>query len=229
MVNIYGVKLLDDLRFLELKGLVSAYLPDDSSIKASEFKHTVNAQRQILGELLVRAVICSNFGLANERILFDYTEHKKPFLKNHSNIHFNISHSGDWVVCALSAWEVGIDVEKIREINFNIARRFFSVEEVKQLFALPKKLQLDYFFDLWTLKESYLKTLGTGLTKPLSSFTVYYNNRNIVLHEGNNPVEVFLKKYRIDNKHKLSACSFEDDFVDGMERLFIVDLLRMIE
>jgi 4'-phosphopantetheinyl transferase len=162
---------LDDLRFLELKGLVSAYLPDDSSKKASKFKHPVNAQRQIIGELLVRAVICNSFGLANDENLFRYSEHKKPSLKNHNNIHFNISHSGDWVVCAVSAKEVGIDVEKIRETNFKIARRFFSNDEVKHLFALPKNQQLEYFFDLWTLKESYLKMLGSGLTKPLSSFT----------------------------------------------------------
>ncbi len=229
MVNIYGVKVLDDLRFLELRGLISAYLPDESSIKASAFKHSVNAQRKIIGELLVRAVICSNFSLANEKILFQYSEYRKPFLKNHSNIHFNISHSGDWVVCALSAREVGIDVEKIRDLDFNIARRFFSVEEVKQLFAMPKELQLNYFFDLWTLKESYLKALGTGLTKPLSSFIVKFDKGNIVLHEGNHPVEVFFKKYRIDNKHKLSACSYEDSFIERMEIFFIDDLLRMIE
>jgi 4'-phosphopantetheinyl transferase len=229
MVNIYGVKLLDDLRFLELKGLVSAYLPDDSSKKASKFKHPVNAQRQIIGELLVRAVICNNFGLANDEILFRYSEHKKPSLKNHNNIHFNISHSGDWVVCAVSAKEVGIDVEKIRETNFNIARRFFSNDEVKHLFALPKNQQLEYFFDLWTLKESYLKTLGTGLTKPLSSFTVKDDSKNIELYEHNQRVEVFLKKYRIDKKHKLSACGYENKFAGEMERLFIDDLLRMVQ
>lgn len=228
MVQIYGVKLLDDLRFLELKGLVSAYLPDDSSIKASKFKHAINAQRQIIGELLTRAAICNTFGLINRDILFQYNEYKKPFLSGQSNIHFNISHSGTWVVCALSKKEVGVDVERIREINFNIARRFFSVEEVEQLFALPKNLQLNYFFDLWTLKESYLKALGTGLTKPLSSFTVKEDQGNVELFEGNQQVEVFLKKYNIDNKHKLSACAFEDDFVEQMECLFIDDLLRMI-
>jgi 4'-phosphopantetheinyl transferase len=229
MVKIYGVKLLDELRFLELKGLVSAYLPDDSSKKASSFKHPVGAQRQIIGELLVRAALCNNFNLVNKDIVFRYTEHKKPLLKNHKDIHFNISHSGEWVVCALSLMDVGVDVEKIREINFNIARRFFSETEVKNLFDLPKKNQIKYFFDLWTLKESYLKTLGTGLTKPLSSFTVSKVDGEIVLFEDDRPVQVFLRKYNIDAKHKLSVCSYEDSFCEEIEHLFIDDLLRMIK
>ena len=229
MVNIYGVKLLDNIRFLELKGLISAYLPDDSAKKAARFKHDVNAQRKIIGELLVRATLCKTFNLDNKSISFDYSEKKKPFLKDRNSIHFNISHSGDWVVCAVAEKEVGIDVEKIHKINLNIARRFFAPEEVKHLFELPEKAQFDYFFDLWTLKESYLKALGTGLTKPLSSFTVSQENGNLMLYEEGKVVNVFLKKYTIDNYHKLSACAFDSDFAEQMELLFIDDLLRMIE
>ena len=229
MVNIYGVKLLDELRFLEIKGLVSAYLPDDSSKKASSFKHAVDAQRQIIGELLARATLSSTFKLANSDIRFQYSEHKKPYLENQRDMYFNISHSGEWVVCALSRKEVGVDVEKIRKINFNIARRFFSADEVGHLFSLPEKQQLDYFFDLWTLKESYLKTLGTGLTKPLSSFTVSEEFGVPKLHEGGKGLDVYLKKYNLDSRHKLSACAFEGDFCENIERLFIDDLLRMIE
>jgi 4'-phosphopantetheinyl transferase len=220
---------LDELRFLELKGLFSAYLPKGTSKKASTYKYPADAQRQIIGELLVRAALCSNFDISNEEILFLYSEHDKPYLKNQDNIYFNISHSGDWVVCALSLKEVGVDVEKIRKINFNIARRFFSDVEVKHLFELPEKHQINYFFDLWTLKESYLKALGTGLTKPLGSFTVISDSRGVALFEDKQQVEVFLKKFNIDNEHKLSVCSYEDIFCEDMEHLFIDDLLRMIK
>jgi 4'-phosphopantetheinyl transferase len=229
MVNIYGVKLLDDLRFLELKGLISAYLPEDSAKKASKFNHAIDAQRQIVGELLVRATICKTFNLDSRAICFSYSEKKKPFLKDRDGIHFNISHSGDWIVCAIAESEVGIDVEKIRKINLNIARRFFSTKEVGHLFKLPEKAQLDYFFDLWTLKESYLKALGTGLTRPLNSFTVSQENGNFRLYEEGKAINVFLHKFAIDNHHKLSACAFDGDFAERMEILFIDDLLRMIE
>ena len=229
MVNIYGVKLLDDLRFLELKGLISAYLPDDSAKKASKFNHAIDAQRQIVGELLVRATICKTFNLDSRAICFSYSEKKKPFLKDSDGIHFNISHSGDWIVCAIAENEVGIDVEKIRKINLNIARRFFSTKEVGHLFKLPEKAQLDYFFDLWTLKESYLKFLGTGLTKSLNSFTVSEEDGALQLHDDGEAVNVFLQKFAIDKNHKLSVCAFEDDFSKRMELLFIDDLLMMIE
>ena len=229
MVNIYVVKLLDEISFLELKGVISAYLPDGSSKKTSRYKFAIDAQRQIIGEVLVRAALCNKFNIDNQDINFEYSSKKKPFLPDRKDIHFNISHSGEWVVCAISEKEVGIDVEKIRKINFNIARRFFSTIEVDQLFSLPEKAQLNYFFDLWTLKESYLKALGTGLTKPLSSFTVSESQGTIKLFEGKGQVEVFLKKYNLDKNHKLSVCSFESNFSESIERLFVDDLLRMIE
>jgi len=229
MVELYGVKLLDETRFIEMKSLLCAHLPDGSTKKAARFRFSAGVQRQIFGELMVRSILCSKYGYQNHQIHFEYSKNGKPLLNGSKNIHFNISHSGDWVVCAFSGEQVGVDVEKVRNINFNIARRFYSEEEVATLFSLPENEQTDFFFDLWTLKESYLKALGTGLTKSLSSFTVKLAESDISLYDGDKKMAVSLEKIRLDKNHKLAVCGYEDKLPDYLERLFIDDLLSMIQ
>jgi 4'-phosphopantetheinyl transferase len=229
MVELYGVKLLDETRFIEMKNLLCAHLPDGSTKKAARFRFSAGVQRQIFGELMVRSILCAKYGYQNNQIHFEYSKNGKPLLNRSNNIHFNISHSGDWVVCAFSALQVGVDVEKVRNINFDIARRFYSDEEIALLFSLPENEQTEFFFDLWTLKESYLKALGTGLTKPLSSFTVKVVENNISLYDGNEKMAVSLEKIRLDKNHKLAVCGYESELPDYLEKLFIDDLLSMLQ
>ncbi len=100
----------------------------------------------------------------------------KPYLKNEGNIHFNVSHSGSWAVGAVDSFPVGIDVERIRPVNLEIAERFFAWQEYEELLKKDYPERLDYFFELWTLKESYIKAVGRGLSVPLGSFSVLPGN-----------------------------------------------------
>lgn len=88
--------------------------------------------------------------------------------------HFNVSHTPGMVVVALSDDpDVGVDVEAASRASdaLKIADRFFSPDEVRDLRALPEAQQRDRFFDLWTLKESYIKARGMGLAISLSRFS----------------------------------------------------------
>ena len=87
---------------------------------------------------------------------------------------FNVSHSGDHLVVAVACIpELGVDVEQVapRRHLMRIARRHFSGPEYQALLALPAQAQLSRFFDLWTLKEAYIKARGMGLALPLDSFS----------------------------------------------------------
>lgn len=96
----------------------------------------------------------------------------KPYLKDHRHIHFSVSHSGVWAVCAVSDENVGVDVELPR-CNMNVAKRCFRPEEIEGLEALDRYHQSDALNRLWTAKEAFLKMLGKGLTLPPDSFTVH--------------------------------------------------------
>lgn len=96
----------------------------------------------------------------------------KPFLPQHPAFHFNRSHSKKWVVLAVGAIELGIDLEKISYARDHIIRRYFHPIERQILGSLPVSQRITSFYEWWVLKESYLKAIGTGLSQPLSTFAV---------------------------------------------------------
>ena len=90
----------------------------------------------------------------------------KPVFLEHQEIHSNLSHSGNYVVCAVSQCEVGVDIEGNRSVRTSIENRFFSEEECRWVCeADGEKLHNERFFRLWTLKEAYSKMTGEGISK----------------------------------------------------------------
>lgn len=88
-----------------------------------------------------------------------------------SPLFFNLSHTRGVVACAIGHWPLlGIDVERAdRGLSSDeIARRNFCREEVEALRSCDAALQRYRFCELWTLKESYLKATGAGLSGSLS-------------------------------------------------------------
>lgn len=93
----------------------------------------------------------------------------KPFLKNASDLHYSISHSGDYWVCAVAGQPLGVDIERHHPVPFQkIARRFFHPDEIVYL----EKAGETGFFALWTAKESYVKYTGQGVGHHFSDFCV---------------------------------------------------------
>ncbi len=98
----------------------------------------------------------------------------KPYLKtqdcwNNAPLYFNISHSGNYVVCAISGQEVGIDIQEHRELDYMVtAKRFFSMEELSFLEETAHQKRLELFYRLWTRKEAYGKMLGEGVASVLN-------------------------------------------------------------
>ena len=93
----------------------------------------------------------------------------KPIFKDYPDIHFNISHSGKYVVCAVADTPVGVDIEGSRPIKGAVAKRFYSDEENEWVSAAETpSLQEQRFFRLWTLKEAYAKATGEGIALSIS-------------------------------------------------------------
>ena len=98
---------------------------------------------------------------------FAYTELGKPYFINIPGVHFSISHSGEMAMVAVSDREVGADIQEWRELKSDIAGRFFHPEEKAHLEKLSASESEKAFFELWCLKESYIKFTGKGLTQAL--------------------------------------------------------------
>ncbi len=106
---------------------------------------------------------------------FQFSAHGKPSIGRPAGLpwEFNVSHTRGLVVCAVSRdHEIGVDVERCdhKLDHLGLARRFFHASETAILQDLPREAQRETFFQIWTLKEAYLKACGTGLSTPLDSF-----------------------------------------------------------
>lgn len=118
-----------------------------------------------------RKILCGFY--LNEKPLevrFGKNEHKKPWLPENQDLHFNISHSGDWVVFLFSSSPCGIDIEKIkRDFDFEgMMPSVFHPREIDWINGQNDRNRA--FFKLWTIKESLLKAQGTGLINDLNQW-----------------------------------------------------------
>ncbi len=227
MIEVYAIKILPENEFLKLKNKFLSLLPSEVNQMMQKFRMVNVLQRSLFGELMTRQILADKLKRETNSFIFNKMEKGKPYLEGNP-VYFNISHSGEWVVAAFcNSVEVGIDVEKIKKVNFEIAERFFSKKEKMELFAKTGDEKLRYFFDLWTLKESYLKLLGKGLTKPLNTFTVTGNNGKFLLLNDNDEVRnVCFKQYGIEKNYKISVCSYANEFQDGIKIVYAEDLLK---
>ena len=137
--------------------------------KVLSYKQNGDKVRSIAADLLLRFAYKEH---DSERDMPEivYNNHGKPYFKGENVPYFNLSHSHDYVVCALSDRENGIDIEKIRPGRLRLANRFFHEEEQRYLADLQVG-QEETFFKIWCLKESFVKYTGNGLGQGLASFS----------------------------------------------------------
>lgn len=90
----------------------------------------------------------------------------KPVLTDYPELYFNLSHSGDWAVCAMSTVPVGVDLQENRHIMLSIARKFAPSEQT-WLESVPEAERSAALCWLWSLKEAFCKCTGDGLSLPL--------------------------------------------------------------
>jgi 4'-phosphopantetheinyl transferase len=118
---------------------------------------------------------------------------------------------------------VGVDVERVRPFDMDLAERFFTPQENAFLRSAPEAERQLRFFDLWTLKESFLKAVGCGLAAPLNSFSVLPEGADFRL-EAEGYAGYRLQRLPFDPGYRLSLCSLQRDFSPEVAYLPAPDL-----
>ncbi|WP_180287182.1 4'-phosphopantetheinyl transferase superfamily protein [Paenibacillus sp. LK1] len=188
--------------------LFLSYVSEERRGQAARFVHQVDAYRSVLGEVLTRVTLSKLTSLRPGELSFTRNKYGKPSLSlsNDADVQFNVSHSGNWIALISGGdADLGVDVEKISPIDMKIAERFFSITESGFLAAEPAEMQLETFYRLWTLKESYIKAVGMGLSMPLDSFSMI-RNADGNWHSPEAAAYPFLS-LRLDHGHMIAACS----------------------
>lgn len=198
---------ISKLTMSEYCGSLDNIISTRAKEKIGSFKFISDRKRTLCGELLVRYMIANKKQVANKDIVLDVASNGKPYCKSFPEIHFNISHSGDWVICAICDSPIGVDIEKIGRADLQIARRFFAEYEYQQLLNQETNRN-ELFYKLWTLKESYMKYTGKGLMIPLNSFEFDFTDCNIRLRIPEKNMLHF-KSVKVFKDYYLAVCSEE--------------------
>jgi len=200
-------------------------LSEDECERAQRLKIEEKKQQFVITRGVLRKFLSNCLNTMPEEINIFYGEHNKPYLKqqcNNQTIEFNISHSGNYALIALTLEnKVGIDIEKVNyEIDYqSLSKRFFSEKEKEELLILDRDKQLDAFYRAWVRKESFIKATGKGIAFGLDQFSVALNknikNRiEIISSDLINEQWYCYDLMNVDNyKTALTTCSKETDII----------------
>ena len=179
-------------------------LPKSMHDKALRYRRDRDAFNFVLGKLMLKKGL-EEMGLDNDLEKIQFNKNGKPFL---GNVFFNITHSENLVVCAITQdGEIGIDVEKEKEIELSNFENSFTAKEWRKIKEHPFSLKKFYWY--WVRKESIIKALGVNLSflnqielDAENDFFLFSKNKN---KEKNQ--KWFLKNLDFGNEYFFAICS----------------------
>lgn len=178
---------------------------------AAKIKNEKARVRSLAAGLLLHAGLCEYLQLpAKETPPFQTACGKwgKPFLADHPDVHFNLSHSGEYVCCAVAEREVGVDIQQHQDMREGraerIAERFFTEADCRLLEDCQKEEQRGMFFRIWSVRESYIKFTGKGMGQGLDSFEINWDEK--LIYEQGKPAACF-EEYTQMEGYSLCVCA----------------------
>lgn len=187
--------VLDD-KFMEI-------IPKFKRSKIKQMRKEIDKQRSLLSNALSCWILSLKLQKSINELEFYCNDYGKLFLKN-EEYHFNISHSGSWICVVIDNQPLGVDIEKITNIDLTIAKRFFTYEENTYIDNSLDKFKA--FFEIWTLKESYIKTIGTGFFLNLNSFSIIKNDEDFICKHQGQIDDYYFYQYAIEG-YVIAVCS----------------------
>jgi len=175
---------------------------------------TASGKLQSLGAGLVLNKILEQFGLNPSETVLEYGENQKPYIPHCSQLHFNLTHSGDYAAGVWAYSPVGIDIEQVGSNGEEVARRFFHERELRWLEGLSSEAERSQgFFRMWVLKESFLKATGLGVRLPLNAFEIRIEDEDIHVKQKVNENTYYFKEFELEGCR--GAVCAEDPEVRG--------------
>lgn len=196
-------------------------LLDDDRRERTERMRNEAGQRLSAGAGLLLKAALSHSGAENVSIIRG--DNGKPYLEGRDDLFFNLSHSGDMVICAIAPCEVGCDVEHKRPAVSRIASRYYTQEE--QIFV---SLAPDNFFRMWTLKESFLKVTGKGLALGLKDFSINVSDTGISVSQSVDGRAYSFKEYFGIDGYFCSVCAADMGGSSFEENVISCDIKKLI-
>lgn len=180
--------------------------------KTMKYKHADDRKRSLGAGILLQNIL-PRFGASPDHI-FCGTDGKPQA----DGICFNLSHSGDLVICATSNKQVGCDIEMIQKAPRHVAERFFCSKELTYLESCTEDLRDQEFFRIWTMKESYMKMTGEGMRLALNRFAIVFDTDKISVQRDGANTDCTIHEYAVAG-YQVSVCAQEHEFADHIEHI----------
>ncbi len=189
MITVYLAEISDLFEQKNFENIIKTNNLDNEIGKST--KHNIHH----VGGILLRNYMLREIGIAEKNMIFDINQNGKPYLKSNPDIKFSISHSENYVMCGISDFEIGVDIEIIRPNKDNnsnlikISERWFGNGEKKSLLK-SNDIQKE-FYRLWTRKESLFKLGIYAKNAPSNTYdsiisNYYFYEFQIMDNIGNN-------------------------------------------
>jgi 4'-phosphopantetheinyl transferase len=205
IVDVWKINISSNLSILD--DFLSIMRPDEIA-RANKYFHIKDKNRFIVSRGGLRNILGKYLNQFPASIEFVIGENKKPYVVNPGkiNVHYNISHSGDWILFAISNSAIGTDVEFVNhDFNYDeIIDDNFSIDEVKYI---KQGIPAESFFMLWTRKESLTKATGKGLDENIKSIPclegVHFAESTIISSQS----DLFVSSFKINEQYVASIAT----------------------
>lgn len=198
----------------ELFACLCSLLDSDRLKKVRTLQNKKERLRSIYAGLLLRHTFLKE-GYGEElwqQIEISKGCYGKPYMSNCKNFFYSLSHSGEWVICAVDDREIGADIQEVGELKMAVAKRFYSDNEYDRLlkYETDKNKQTAEVYRMWAAKESCVKLTGRGIGAGISMYVTNSDYTHIMDREKNSRFTI--KLYEEIPGYIICACSRRASF-----------------
>lgn len=229
MIRLYYMNLSSDCSQEQSLALYDN-LTKERKGRIDRLRNRQSAAKQIQAGALLQWVLSKETGIGRKELCFQYGKQGKPILDYETMarqgcickpLSFNLSHSGDYAVVAVSDREVGVDIEYKKKNALLVAKRCFTEREYKTILEAGDAQEQELcFLQYWTLKEAYIKHSGKGLSTPLNSFEIVRQTDRLFFTDVK--TTWFYTMWLRDTPYCISVCSKD---YENICKLQIIEVL----
>jgi 4'-phosphopantetheinyl transferase len=216
----------EDYSFSFLADILSSTLQS----KIPKCKKKLTVYQSLAGELLVIYQLMLKYKIKLDQIKILRESKGKPYLQNNPEIKLSISHTDHLTAVVFSKDNCGVDIELIDNVLPGVAKKIMTNNEYEQFISIQEPLlQKMYFYQIWTLKESYLKAIGQGfyLEPTKIEFSIKYVNNKLEIENLQDQKFSYYNKM-LNNKIMLSITSKEIFSATDIQFYELRDLISKI-
>lgn len=177
--------------------------------------HPKAARLFLISRVLVKTILADKLGISPHEVNIQLHPNGKPFVQGSKTVYFNLTHSADVIILAMTEeGEIGVDIEQVdREFEW---MRVDSVLDLSEIDWIKEKELTDSssvyqrFFQIWTLKEAYIKCTGEGMSRHLKKLNFHVLPEHIQFLDSTNDArkteEYYFQSYVYDHNFIFSIC-----------------------